>query len=320
MNDLKNFLDKYLSLGMAVIPIRKRTKIPLVKWKSFMEKAPGEAQVHEWFKKYPGANIAALMGRVSGNILSVDVDFRNGGENSIKNLELPETFTSRTGGGGYHFLYRSHTTCRNKIGIFPGIDLIADGGYCIMPPSLHNSGARYEIHKDLPIEPAPEWLAALLLSKTGQVNPPAAHTALIPVGRRHNSIKRSILAYADESCYLTHLWKRAYGLVVKCCELPDEAPFTIGELFSICLWAWNRTHPRDRFHPLTAWKLLAGSAKKRRDICFGPVRAPLHSFLLNISKKKLPNYPTTQSDSVSDTDIYTYIASIQGGKSRRSAL
>ncbi len=312
MTDLKNFLDKYLSLGMAVIPIRKRTKIPLVKWKGFMEEAPCEAQVHEWFKKYPTANIAALMGRVSGNILSVDVDFRNGGENSMKNLELPETFTSRTGGGGYHFLYRSHTTCRNKIGLFPGIDLIAEGGYCVMPPSLHNSGARYEIHKDLPIEPAPEWLAALLLSKTVYANPPAAHTALIPVGRRHNSIMKILPVYAEESFYLTHLWKRAYGLVANCCELPDDAPFTIGELLNLCLWAWNKTHPHDRLHPQTAWKLLAGAAKKRHDICFGHVNAHIPPLLLNIPKGKLPNNPTTQSESVSDTGIY--IASIPGGK------
>ena len=61
MNDLKNFLDKYLSLGMAVIPIRKRTKIPLVKWKSFIEEAPCETQVYEWFKKFPAASIAALI-------------------------------------------------------------------------------------------------------------------------------------------------------------------------------------------------------------------------------------------------------------------
>ena len=83
----------------------------------------------------------------------------------------------------------------------------------------------------------------------------------------------------------------------------------IGELFSICPWAWNRTHPHDRFQPLTAWKLLAGAAKKRHDICFGRVNATIPPLLLNIPKGKLLNNPTTQSESVSDTGTYTYIAS-----------
>ena len=314
MDDLKYFIDKYLSLGMAVIPLRKSTKIPLVKWKSFMEEAPSEAQAHEWFTKYPAANIAALMGRVSGNILSVDVDFRNGGEKSIKLLELPETFTSRTGGGGYHFLYRSAAACQSKIGIFPGIDLIAEGGYCVMPPSLHKSGARYEIYKDLPISSAPEWLTAILPAKTGHPNSPAVPSPSIPVGRRHNSVMKILPVYADESFYLTHLWKRAYGLAANCCELPVDAPFTVGELFNLCLWAWNKTHPHDQFHAQTAWKLLAGAAKKRHDICFGRMNAPIPPLLLNIPKKKQPNYPTTQSESVSDTGTYIIQEENEHGK------
>ena len=312
MSDLINFVEKYLTLGLAIIPVRQSTKIPRVKWKRFIEQAPSDTQVYDWFKTFPNANIAALMGRVSGNVLAVDVDFRNGGETSMKDLELPETFTSRTGGGGYHFLYRSRVTFQKKIGIFPGIDLIADGGYCVMPPSLHHSGIRYEIHKDLPIEPAPDWLAALLLSKTERENSPAIHAPLIPVGERHESIKRSILAYATESFYLTHLWKRAYGLAVKCCEPSDEDPFTIGELFDLCLWAWNKAHPHDLFHPQIAWKLLSGCARRRGDIYFGPVNAPLQPLLPNIPEKQ-PNNPTTQlPKTVTDTAIY--IDSILGGK------
>ena len=302
MNDIKSFLNKYLSLELALIPIRQSTKTPLVKWKSFTESAPSSDQVYEWFKTFPTAGIAALMGRVSGNILAVDVDFRNGGENSMNNLELPETFTSRTGGGGYHFLYHSQFTGHNKIDILPGIDIIAEGGYCVMPPSLHNTGARYEILKDLPIGPAPDWLTTLS-AQTGHKNLSPVHTLVIPVGRRHKYITRSVLGYASETFYLTHLWKRAYALAVKCCELPAKDPFTIGELFGICLWAWNRTHPHDPFSYGTAWKLLAGSAKRRCDIPFGPASATLHpSFLLTSQRRN--NSTTQTSQAVSDTGTY----------------
>jgi len=311
MIGLTEHIEKYLAMGLALIPIRCHTKIPRVKWKRFIDQAPDETQIYDWFRIFPDANIAALMGRASGNVLAIDVDFRNGGEESMKNLELPATFTSRTGGGGYHFLYRSQATFQKKIGIFPGIDLIADGGYCVMPPSLHYSGSRYEIHQDLAIGPAPGWLADLLHSKRERDNSHPACAPLIPVGHRHDSITRSITKYATETFYFTHLWKRAYGLAVKCCEPSDEDPLTIGELFDICLWAWNKAHPHDRFPNRIAWKLLSGSARNRRDIPFGHIDAPILLLQPNIPKKH-PNNPTSQSDS--EPDIDTYIKTITGGK------
>ncbi len=103
MSNLIGYIEKYLALGLAIIPIRPSTKIPHVKWKRFIEQAPSDDQVYEWFKAFPTCNVAALMGRVSGNVLAVDVDFRNGGETSMKDLELPETFTSRPGAAGITF-------------------------------------------------------------------------------------------------------------------------------------------------------------------------------------------------------------------------
>ena len=150
-----------------------------------------------------------------------------------------------------------------------------------MPPSLHKSGVRYQILKDMPIAPAPEWITALQSVKATRKRSSMGRPSLIPVGRRHNAIRRSILLYATDSIYLTHLWKRAYGLVTKCCELSDDVPFTISELLSICLWAWNKTHPDDRFHPQTAWKLLAGSARNRDDIYFGPESASIYALFPN---------------------------------------
>ncbi len=310
MSDMASYIAKYLALGLALMPVRQRTKIPRVKWKRFIDRAPDETMVYDWFRIFPDASIAAIMGRVSGNILAVDVDFRNGGEDSMKNLELPETFTSRTGGGGYHFLYRSEATFQKKIGVFPGIDLIADGGYCVMPPSIHYSGARYEILRDLPICPAPAWLTDLLHTKRERDNSHPIFAPLIPVGHRHDSMVRSITKYATETFYFSHLWKRAYALAIKCCEPSDEGPLTVGELFNICLWTWNKAHPHDHLFHRNAWKLLAGSARNRRDIRFGHVDAPIHSLQPNIPNIQ-PNTPTSQTVSVSDTD--TYIKKILGG-------
>jgi len=79
--------------------------------------------------------------------------------------DLPETFTVRTGGGGYHFYYKSDLD--KKIILWYGDDEdkepehlgeIQSGGraYVIGPGSPHPSGNRYEIIKDLPLA----WLSA----------------------------------------------------------------------------------------------------------------------------------------------------------------
>lgn len=109
-------------------------------------------QIKEWWNKWPNANIGIVTGLVSG-ILAVDVDCGHGkvsGEDSLKAWEafngvLPLTWTSLTGGGGYHYIYKcKDVDIKNKAGLLPGVDIRANGGYIVAPPSLHSSGKRYE--------------------------------------------------------------------------------------------------------------------------------------------------------------------------------
>lgn len=63
---------------------------------------------------------------------------------------------------------------RNFTRKLPGIDLRADGGYIVAPPSIHPSGSRYEcLIKESPAE-APEWLLTLITTEntgTGMASP-----------------------------------------------------------------------------------------------------------------------------------------------------
>ena len=54
-----------------------------------------------------------------------------------------------TGSGGRHLLYHSKNTesCRNRL--YPGIDVRADGGYIVAPPSIHPNGQMYEWETDV---------------------------------------------------------------------------------------------------------------------------------------------------------------------------
>jgi len=52
---------------------------------------------------------------------------------------------SITGSGGFHLFFQyPNEEMRNLINLLPGIDIRAEGGYIVAPPSLHVSGKSYE--------------------------------------------------------------------------------------------------------------------------------------------------------------------------------
>ena len=125
-----------------------------------------------WWRRWPDANLGLASGRTSG-VVVIDVDPPRG-ELSLRRLvdvgyELPETTTVRTGSGGLHLYYAAPgipfgNTAGRLPGVgleLPGVDLRADGGYVVAPPSVHVSGSRYAwIHLEVELAGAPTWLAA----------------------------------------------------------------------------------------------------------------------------------------------------------------
>lgn len=126
------------------------------------------ARISEWWRLWPDANIGIVTGPESG-ILVLDVDGKRGEESLIeferRGFHIPDTYTVRTGGGGQHiyFLWPEGAAVRNSQSrIAPGLDIRGQGGYVVAPPSLHASGARYEINESaIPPAPCPEWLLSL---------------------------------------------------------------------------------------------------------------------------------------------------------------
>ena len=132
------------------------------------------ATIRAWWRRWPDANIGILTGPESG-ILALDVDGKQGEESLIdferRCSHLPDTYTVRTGGGGQHlyFLWPEGANVRNSASrIAPGLDIRGQGGYVVAPPSLHASGARYEINESA-ILPAlcPGWLLSLVQEPQG---------------------------------------------------------------------------------------------------------------------------------------------------------
>ena len=182
MNPFLEAAMSYASRGWRVFPLHgivNRTctcgrsdcsspgKHPLVR-RGLYEATVDAGAIGDWWRRWRRANIGIATGTESG-IAVVDVDLPSALESLDRLLgaELPMTLTGLTGGGGLHLIYRcSDQSLGNSAGRLPGledempgVDLRANGGYVVAPPSVHRSGARYEwLIADRPPAPAPAWL------------------------------------------------------------------------------------------------------------------------------------------------------------------
>jgi hypothetical protein len=128
----------------------------------------------------------------------LDVDPRHGGDETLRDLvarhgPLPDTPTVLTSDGGCHFYFaRPAGEKVHGRDVGPGVQLKADGGYVVAPPSIHPSGWRYswEVGRspdDLPLAPLPSWLLETRGNGDGRRDWDwDGH--LIPEGRRHTHL------------------------------------------------------------------------------------------------------------------------------------
>jgi hypothetical protein len=196
-------LDEALKLGrlgFRVIPLKPGTKEPLIA--DWPNKATwDEAQIREWWAKWPNANIGIATGRYrDGYFIVLDFDPRNGGAwyDDVGKDVLPDTWVVHTGGGGRHFYYKTPKLLRGaKLGA--GVDLKGEGGYVVAPPSVHPNGERYgwEVGAgpgEIPMAEVPEWVLRELAGEAQSAGDSKEGGRLslwlmpppIPKGMRHN--------------------------------------------------------------------------------------------------------------------------------------
>jgi len=168
MKSVNDFARDYASQGIAVLPLKPRSKVPATQHGK-KDATNDPAQVAAWFVPGTSRNVGILTGARSGLIVA-DIDPRNGGDASFERLEqtygkLPATKRVRTGGGGFHLYFRAPANTqgmadRPNVAGFKGVDLKADG-YVVAPPSIHESGRAYEWEAFPDIADAPVWLIEL---------------------------------------------------------------------------------------------------------------------------------------------------------------
>ena len=171
--------------------------------KEWQEGSPTDPeQIRRWWTIWSDANIGVATGTASG-VVALDVDPRHGGDEALAELvekygALPETPESLTGGGGRHILFMDPGgNLRNSVSTLgSGLDIRANGGFIIAPPSLHNSGRRYEWEvtshpHDVSLAKMPDWMLTLLRAPSpAEPKPGADISADIVEGERNTTLFR----------------------------------------------------------------------------------------------------------------------------------
>jgi len=146
---------KYLELGFSVVPLEYKTKVPIkgLRLKEYFERRPTEEEIEEWFKNND-KNIAIITGKIS-RLIVIDIENEEGlwhltRELDKRDLKLPETAKVKTS-NGWHIYFRlpegEEINC--KVKILPNVDIKAEGGYVVAPPSIHPSGKPYVFEKPI---------------------------------------------------------------------------------------------------------------------------------------------------------------------------
>lgn len=151
---------EYAERGWPIFPCRPRGKAPITE-SGFHDATTDRAMVGAWWSQTPDANIGFVPGRAG--ILVVDIDGPEGEAEAQRLGLLAEPTMEVTTGRGQH-LYFEHPgghMGNRKLG--DSLDVRADAGYVLLPPSIHPTGAIYEARGN------PGWIKAL---------PPAAVKAL----------------------------------------------------------------------------------------------------------------------------------------------
>lgn len=138
----------YARGGWPVFPIRPREKRPLTAH-GLKDATCDPAQVSAWWRAEPKANVAIRTGaRPDGaGLVVLDVDGAEG-ESSLPALgELAGTLEQRTGSGEgrqlFFTLAAGQRGLQSAKRLGPGLDTRGEGGYVLMPPSIHPSGGVY---------------------------------------------------------------------------------------------------------------------------------------------------------------------------------
>lgn len=152
------------ALGFDIGPLLPRDKAPITPngLYDFVD-YDNKEQIEQWWTRHPTANVGV---RVPAGHVVIDIDPRNGGNDTWQSIkpERTATFAVATGGGGWHLYYELPYEFPMKGQLGPGVDIKKNNGYVVGPGSIHPNGKPYFVAKQSIFPPArlPDSLIPLM--------------------------------------------------------------------------------------------------------------------------------------------------------------
>ena len=150
----------YINKDGKTVDMWKSSLIPRWTTEPLRTEKEVEAEWRRWARWSKVPNIGLVTGQICGGYIVIDLDYKPEkgicGYEELKQwqqragMELPETWTAITGGGGYHLYFHTDTPMRGFVNDDCGVDLRADGNMALLPPSRHISGKSYQWEMFLP--------------------------------------------------------------------------------------------------------------------------------------------------------------------------
>lgn len=190
---------KYASIGWHIFPVVQGWKTPACK-NGFNDATTDIKKIKEWWEKNPNYNIGVRCGSNGSKILCLDIDKKKdkNGFSWLNQQDMIPSIEQDTPSGGKQFIFtmpEEHIkSSSDEISI--GVDIRADGGYFIAPPSKIASRDGYPFSGDyewitdqspfeMPIPQAPDWLLDELRKTTVDVieidNSDKEHSSILPI-------------------------------------------------------------------------------------------------------------------------------------------
>jgi hypothetical protein len=228
----------YRLLGIQVVPAHlpeagKQWKRPLIEWKVYTTFLIDDELFAKWYGTTGLYSNHENMGMISGvgRYVVIDLDLQKqlgasewwNGKLMAFNNGLPlDTPTQITGGGGNQLIVRwpegyPMPTMKTPI----GIDIRGQGGFAVLPMSMHESGRRYEFVEGYepwttPIMEAPLWLVEAVLALQAQYGSGSGSTGQAPAQRTETPAEAiSALGHLQDGRE-EHMTKLVWAAVVDC--------------------------------------------------------------------------------------------------------
>ncbi len=152
-----------------IFPVQPQGKRPLVKgWPQSATTCLD--RLESWARQFPGCKWGVTTGLASG-IFILDSDGEAGEDAlrsfALKGWHLPDTLRVHTGRGRHlYFSYPVGRGIRCSAGkLAVGLDVRGNGGFAVLPPSIHGNGSRYNYQDpSIPLSESPPWLLNLVCS------------------------------------------------------------------------------------------------------------------------------------------------------------